>query len=143
MVVCFYLFVFFLFDSEIFHRHVDVIIMVKSCKFWPIISSHDHWAVRTHSDTGHPITWSSSRSMTLVAERLALKMSLLLWTTMRSILKVTLYKIKHILYFIIYLRPIAFKKCCIQKKKNLIRFHVFKLEIDHDHYMSTVNVRST
>ena len=149
---------FLLFDSEIFHRHVDVIIMVKSCKFWPIISSHDHWAVRTHSDTGHPITWSSSRTMTPVAERLALKMFLLLWTTglsrpwiesdfprarrtvyrpMRSISKVTLYKIKHILYFIIYLRPIAFKKCCIQKKKNLIRFHVFKLEIDHDHYIST------
>lgn len=84
MVVCFYLFVFFLFDSEIFHRHVDVIIMVKSCKFWPIIGSQDHWAARTHSDTGHPITWSSSRTMTPVAERLALKMSLLLWTTCLS-----------------------------------------------------------
>ena len=139
---------FLLFDSEIFHRHVDVIIMVKSCKVWPIIESHDHWAVRTHSDTGHPITWSSSRTMTPVAERLALKMSLLLWTTglsrpwiesdfprarrtvyrpMRSISKVTLYKIKHILYFIIvHLRAIAFKKCCIQKKKKLNTISCFQ-----------------
>ena len=53
------------------------IVLVKGCKFWLMLGTCGHWAVRhKYCDTGHPFTIRGPLTLTPIAERLAVQLSL-------------------------------------------------------------------
>ena len=81
--VCLFVCLFGVFCStRYFFTHLETSpLPVRGCKFWPMLGTHDHWAVSVRYN-GH---LRGTMTLTPIAERLAVELSIPVLTTYRSV----------------------------------------------------------